>query len=51
VREDESVLDGIVPKEFGKVDNAGGMLANLLEKNERPQQQLVNGLGGQVSIL
>ena len=46
MKEEESVLDGILPKDFGKPD-VGGMLANLLDKKpETPQRQMVNGVGG-----
>jgi AT-rich interactive domain-containing protein 2 len=48
IKEEESVLDGILPKDFGKPEivNNSGMLANLLDKKpELPQRHLVNGIG------
>ena len=41
IKEEESVLDGILPKDFGKPETGTGMLANLLDK-----KNLVNGIGG-----
>ena len=48
------MLDGIIPKDFGKPEVGSGMLANLLEK--RPEmasqrQQFVNGVAQQQKVI